>query len=76
MARRKRSGFGDVLTDRATFEHGEARCPSCRRPIGLDDHPSAVATFGGGAPTMMTMHCGRCDAMLTIHFRETGAATP
>ncbi len=74
MARRKRSGFGDVFTDRATFERGDARCPSCKRPIGPDDHPSPVATSGGAAPSMMTMHCGRCDAMLTIHFQDAGAA--
>ena len=75
MGRKKRSGFGDVVTDRAAFERGDARCPNCRRPIGPDDHPSPVATFGGGAATLMTMHCGRCDAMLTIHFEDAGAPT-
>jgi len=33
MPRKKRSGFGDVVTDRATFDRGEARCPQCRNPI-------------------------------------------
>ncbi len=74
MGRKKRAGFGDVTTDRASFERGDARCPNCRRPIGPNDNPTPVQTFGGGPSTLMTMRCGRCDAMLTIRFEEAGAA--
>ena len=73
MPRRKRSGFGDVLIDRAAFERGEGRCPSCRRPIGPNDHPTLVRTLGGGESTMATMRCGRCSAMLTLRFDDAAA---
>jgi hypothetical protein len=73
MPRKKRSGFGDVLIDRAAFERGEGRCPSCRRPIGPDDHPTLVRSFGPGPSTMATMRCGRCSAMLTLRFTDTTA---
>ena len=70
MPRKKRSGFGDVVTDRATFDRGEARCPSCRRPIGPSGGPSFVQSFGNQASTLATMRCGRCQAMLTLRFEE------
>jgi hypothetical protein len=75
MGRKKRAGFGDVSTDRATFERGEARCPSCKRPIGPQDNPTPVQTFGGGEARLMTMRCGRCQAMLTVRFEEAGQPT-
>ncbi len=70
MARKKRDGFGDVVTDKATFEQGAARCPSCRRPIGPNDHPTFVHSFGAGEPRLATMRCGRCNAMLTVRFED------
>lgn len=74
MGRRKRAGFGDVTTSRAAFERLEARCPSCRRPIGPHDEPSFVRGLGGAEPRFATMRCGRCSAMLTLRFEDE--ATP
>jgi len=74
VARKKRSGFGDVVIARAAFERGEGRCPQCRRPIGPADKPALVASFGGGAPTLATMRCGRCNAMLTLRFEEPASS--
>ena len=73
MPRRKRSGFGDVLIAREAFDRGEGRCPSCRRPIGPDDHPTLVRSFGDSAPNMATMRCGRCSAELTLRFANATA---
>lgn len=70
MPRKKRDGFGDVVTTRAAFERDEARCPSCKRPIGPSGNPSFVQTLGGGPSTMATMRCGRCNAMLTVRFED------
>ncbi len=70
MARKKRSGFGDVVTDRASFERGQARCPQCRRPVGPEDGPSFVHSLGNAEPTLATMRCGRCNAMLTLRFED------
>ena len=70
MPRKKRSGFGDVTVDRARFDRGEARCPSCKRPIGPESKPSCVQTLGGGEPQLATLRCGRCQAMLTVRFEE------
>ena len=70
MARKKRSGFGDVFTDRAAFERGEARCPSCKRPIGPAGGPTVVQSLGGGESRLATMRCGRCSAELTIRFED------
>lgn len=75
MARRKRTGFGDVMTTRAAFERLEARCPGCRRPIGPRDEPTLVQGLGGGEPRFATMRCGRCSAMLTLRFDDTDAPT-
>ncbi len=74
MARKKRSGFGDLVTDRASFDRAEARCPQCRRPVGPADNPSFVSSFGGAAPQLATMRCGRCNAMLTIRFEDAAPA--
>ena len=71
MARKKRSGFDELVTDRASFERGDARCPKCHRPVGPADQPSYVRTFGNAAPTLATMRCGRCNASLTLLFQET-----
>jgi hypothetical protein len=75
MGRRKRAGFGDVATSRAAFDRGEARCPSCRRPIGPSDGPSLVRGLGGAEPRFATMRCGRCSAMLTLRFEEDAPAS-
>ena len=74
MARKKRSGFGDVMTDRARFQRGEDRCPSCRRPIGPEDKLSFVRSLGNGEPHLATMRCGRCSAMLTVRFEDAATA--
>lgn len=74
MGRKKRAGFGDAVVDRAAFERGEARCPNCRRPIGPADNPRPVQTVGGGEVRLMTMRCGRCQAMLTVRFEESEAS--
>jgi len=71
MPRKKRSGFGDVAIDRAAFERGEGRCPSCKRPIGPGDSPTPVRSFGPGPSTLATMRCGRCSAMLTLRFEDS-----
>ena len=68
MPRKKRSGFGDVTVTRERFDRGEARCPSCKRPIGHTDKLVFVRSLVGGEPTMATMRCGRCQAGLTIRF--------
>jgi len=73
MARKKRDGFGDVTTTRAAFERDEARCPSCRRPIGPSGKPSYVHPLGGGQSQLATMRCGRCNAMLTLRFEDEPA---
>lgn len=73
MGRRKRAGFADLTTSRRAFEGLEARCPSCRRPIGPEDKPAYVQALGSSAPTLATMRCGRCSAMLTIRFEEDSA---
>ena len=73
MPRRKRSGFGDLLIERAAFDRGDARCPSCRRPIGPGDHPTEVRTLDGTGSKMATMRCGRCSAELTLRFSDSGA---
>lgn len=70
MGRRKRTGFGDVITSRAAFERVEARCPSCRRPIGPRDEPKFVQGLGGSEARFATMRCGRCSAMLTLRFED------
>ena len=73
MPRKKRSGFGDVLISREAFDRGEGRCPSCKRPIGPDDHPTPVRSFGESASNMATMRCGRCSAELTLRFANAPA---
>lgn len=73
MGRRKRSGFGDVITTRAAFERLEARCPACRLPIGPNDSPTFVRSLGGVPAQLATMRCRRCSAMLTLRFEEEGA---
>lgn len=75
MGRRKRTSFGDVATSRAAFERGEARCASCRRPIGPGDQPTFVRGMNGAEPRLATMRCGRCSALLTLHFQEDEPAT-
>jgi hypothetical protein len=70
MPRKKKSGFGDVVTDRASFDRGDARCPSCKRPIGPEGKPAFVQTLGAGESRLATMRCGRCNAMLTIRFED------
>lgn len=75
MARKKRDGFGDVTTTRAAFEREEARCPSCRRPIGPSGKPSYVHPLGGGQSQLATMRCGRCNAMLTLRFEDEPQAS-
>ena len=72
---RKRGRFGDIVTDRATFERGEARCPNCKRPVGPADNPTAVQSFGGVQSRLATMRCGRCDSMLTLRFEDAEART-
>ena len=74
MPRKKRSGFGDVVTDRQRFERGEDRCPSCRRPIGPGDQLSFVHTLGSAESRLATMRCGRCSAMLTVRFEDPTTA--
>lgn len=74
MGRRKRTAFGDVVTSRAGFERAEARCPSCRRPIGPRDEPTFVRGLGGNEPRLATMRCGRCSAMLTLRFEDGDTA--
>jgi hypothetical protein len=76
MPRRKRSGFGDVVIDRAAFARGEGRCPACRRPIGPADAPTEVRSLGSVASNMATMRCGRCSAMLTLRFEDPAAPAP
>ncbi len=75
MGRRKRTQFGDVTTSRGAFERAEARCPSCRRPIGPQDGPTFVRGLGGAAVKLATLRCGRCSAMLTVRFEEEDTAT-
>jgi hypothetical protein len=70
LGRRKRTSFGDVATSRAAFERGEARCANCRRPIGPHDQPTFVRGMNGSEPRLATMRCGRCSALLTLHFDE------
>ncbi len=74
MGRRKRAGFGDVTTTHAAFERLEARCPSCRRPIGPNDAPTFVRPLGGSTSQLATMRCRRCSAMLTLRFDDVGVA--
>lgn len=74
MPRKKRSGFGDISTSRAEFDRGETRCPSCKRPIGLEGKPTFVQSLGGGESSLATMRCGRCSAMLTIRFQDPSTA--
>ncbi len=76
MGRRKRAGFGDVTTTRAAFERLEARCPSCRLPIGPRDEPTFVRRLGGSPPQLATMRCRRCSAMLTLRFEDEATAEP
>jgi hypothetical protein len=71
VGRRKRAGFADLTTSHGAFERLEARCPSCRRPIGPEDGPTFVRAFGTAAPSLATMRCRRCTAMLTIRFEES-----
>ncbi len=59
-----------MVTDRASFERGEARCPNCRRPIGMNDKPTFVHSLGGGESRLATMRCGRCNAMLTVRLED------
>jgi hypothetical protein len=73
MARKKRSGFGDVSIERARFDRGEAKCPSCNRPIGPQDNPSFVSSFGKGESRLATLRCGRCQAELTVRFEDPAA---
>jgi len=70
MARKKRSGFGDVSVERARFDRDEAKCPSCNRPVGPSDNPSYVQSLGKGDPRLATMRCGRCQAELTVRFED------
>jgi hypothetical protein len=71
MGRRKRAGFGDVTTSRAAFGRLEARCPSCRRPIGPGDAPTFVRSLDGSPSGLATMRCRRCSAMLTLRFDDS-----
>jgi len=71
MGRRKRAGFGDVTTSHAAFGRLEARCPACRRPIGPEDGPTYVRSFGGTPSRLATMRCRRCSAMLTLRFEDS-----
>lgn len=73
MSRKRRSGFGDVTVDRARFDRGEAKCPTCKRPIGPADKPSFVHHLGAGGPRLATLQCGRCQALLTVRFEEPAA---
>ncbi len=74
MPRKKRSGFGDLVISREAFERGEGRCPQCRLPIGPADQPAFVRSFGSAPPTLATMRCGRCNAMLTLRFEDAPAS--
>ena len=74
MGRRKRTTFGDVTTSRVAFERGDARCASCHRPIGPNDTPTFVRSLPGSSPRLATMRCGRCSAMLTLHFEDADVA--
>ena len=78
MGRRKRAGYGDLRTSLAAFERREARCPSCRLPIGPEDKPTFVRSLGGAPAQLATMRCRRCSAMLTLRFEEAEgtAASP
>ncbi|HET8568951.1 MAG TPA: hypothetical protein VFM93_08200 [Candidatus Limnocylindria bacterium] len=62
-----------MTTTREAFERSEARCPSCRRPIGPQDQPTFVRGLGGAEARLATMRCGRCSAMLTIRFEDRDA---
>ena len=75
MGRRKRAGFGDVTTSHAAFGRLEARCPSCRRPIGPGDSPTFVRSLDGSPAQLATMRCKRCSAMLTVRFDDSKEAT-
>lgn len=75
MGRRKRAGFGDVITTREAFDRLEARCPSCRLPIGPNDAPTFVRSLGGVPARLATMRCRRCSAMLTLRFEDGDAST-
>lgn len=59
-----------MTTSRAAFERLEARCPACRRPIGPEDAPTFVRSFGGEPARLATMRCRRCSAMLTLRFED------
>jgi len=74
VGRRKRTAFGDVSVTRVAFERGEARCAACRRPIGPGDGPTFVRSIGGSEPRLATLQCGRCRAMLTVHFADSEPA--
>ena len=74
MARKKRSGFDQLVTSRSAFVRGEARCPKCHRPVGPEDRPAFVQTFGDLPPTMATLRCGRCNASLTLVFEDVASA--
>jgi hypothetical protein len=74
MARKKRSGFDELVTDRAAFERGEARCPRCHRPVGPADQPTYVRTFGDAPAKLATMRCGRCNASLTLLFEDANSS--
>jgi hypothetical protein len=71
---RKKARFGDVHVRRDAFERGEARCANCHRPIGPGDRPTMVRSIDGSEPRLATMRCGRCSAMLTLHFDDTQPA--
>ena len=73
-ALQKRSGFGDVVTDKERFARGDVRCPSCRRPIGPNDGLTYVRSFGTEESRLATMRCGRCSAMLTVRFEDQPTA--
>lgn len=68
MGRKKRPGFADIHVTRASFDGNEARCPTCKQPVGPGNGPRFVSALGGGLPTLATLTCERCRTMLSIRF--------
>jgi phage FluMu protein Com len=68
MGRKKRVGFADLQGTRAELGHGELRCPECKRSVSEADGLRFVPALGQTEPSLATLSCPRCRAMLSIRF--------
>lgn len=71
MGRKKRIGFADLQGTQAELNHGELRCPECKRKVSEADGLRFVAAFGSAAPSLAHLDCPRCRTMISIRFITT-----